>query len=212
MEIPARIFGHCTSIKADVVSKDIPLLLSKKAMKDAKVNIDFVNNKIEIFGIDLDIFCSTSGHYCIPIFSFKHIGNENKNEVLPSINDMNSKEEKTQRCKEFTQAAWTPHTSKTIELLNDANINDKELCVIIEEITKECEVCLKYPPPPKNKQIRPTVSFPLAIEFNECVAMYLEQWSCQNKVCLIHIVDHLTRFSTSCVIQSKRRGYRREYF
>ena len=37
-EIPAGIVGHCTSIKAEVVSKDIPLLLSKKAMKDPKVN------------------------------------------------------------------------------------------------------------------------------------------------------------------------------
>ena len=54
MEIPARIVGHCTSTKAEVVSKDIPLLLSKKAMKDAKVNIDFVNDKVEIFGRDLD--------------------------------------------------------------------------------------------------------------------------------------------------------------
>ena len=63
VEIPARIVGHCTSIKAEVVSKDIPLLLSKKAMKYAKVNIDFVGDKIEIFGYDLDIIYSTSGHY-----------------------------------------------------------------------------------------------------------------------------------------------------
>ena len=34
-EIPARVVGHCTSIKTEVVSKDIPLLLSKKAIKDA---------------------------------------------------------------------------------------------------------------------------------------------------------------------------------
>ena len=46
MEIPTRIVGNCTSIKAEVVSKDIPLLLSEKAMKAAKVNIDFVNDKI----------------------------------------------------------------------------------------------------------------------------------------------------------------------
>ena len=46
VEIPARIVGHCTSIKAEVVSEDVPLLLSKEAMKDAKVNIDFVNDKI----------------------------------------------------------------------------------------------------------------------------------------------------------------------
>ena len=46
VEIPARIVGHCTSIKAEVVSEDAPLLLSKKAMEDAEVNIDFVNDKI----------------------------------------------------------------------------------------------------------------------------------------------------------------------
>ena len=62
VKIPARIVGHCTSVKSEVVSKDIPLLLSKKAMKDAKVNIGFVNDKTEILGSDLDIICSTSGH------------------------------------------------------------------------------------------------------------------------------------------------------
>ena len=62
VKIPARIVGHCTSIKSEVVSKDIPLLLSKKAIKDAKVNIGFVNDKTEILGSDLDIICSTSGH------------------------------------------------------------------------------------------------------------------------------------------------------
>ena len=40
---------------------------------------------------------------------------------------------------------------KLIELLENADINDKELCVIIEEITKECEVCLKYQKKKKKK-------------------------------------------------------------
>ena len=44
VEIPVRIVGHCTSIRVEVVSKDIPLLLNKKAMKDARVNIDFFFN------------------------------------------------------------------------------------------------------------------------------------------------------------------------
>ena len=35
--------------------------------------------------------------------------------------------------------------------------------------------------------------------------MDLKQWSYQNKYWLIHIVDHLTRYSASCVIQSKRK-------
>ena len=78
VEISPRIVGHCTSIKAEVVSKDIPLLLCEKSMKDAKVNIDFANDKIEIFGSDLDNICSTSGHYCISIFLFEHIEHEKK--------------------------------------------------------------------------------------------------------------------------------------
>ena len=51
VEIKARKVGHCTSIKIEVVSKDILLLVSKKAMKDAKVDIDFITNKTEIFCI-----------------------------------------------------------------------------------------------------------------------------------------------------------------
>ena len=63
---------------------------------------------------------------------------------------------------------------------------------------KECEVCLKY----QKNQIRPVVGFPLATEFNECVAMDLKQWSYQDKVWLIDIVDYLTWYSTSFIIQS----------
>ena len=199
MEIPARIVGNCTSIKAEVVSKDIPLLLSKKAMKAAKVNIDFVNDKIEIFDSDLDIICRTSGQYCTPIFSFEHIDHENKSEVLLSMNDMNSKEENRKVAKKLHRQFRHTTSVKLIELLKNADTNDKELCVIIKEITKECEVCSKT----LKKQTRPVVGFPLATEFNEYVAMYLNQWSYQDKVWLTHIVHHLTRYSASCVIQSK---------
>ena len=119
--------GHCASIKAEVGSKDIPLLLSKKAIKDAKGNVDFVNNKIEIFGSDLDIICSTSGHYRIPTFSFEHIDHENKSEVLLSINDMNSKEEKRKVAKNIHRQFGHPTTVKLTELLKNVDMTDKEL-------------------------------------------------------------------------------------
>ena len=125
VEIPGRRVGHCTSITAEVVSKDIPLLLSKSAMKDAKVNIDFVNIKIEIFGSDLDIICSTSDYYCIPIFSYEHIEHENKSEVLLSMNDINSKEEKRKVAKKLHRQFGHPTLVKLIELLKNADINDK---------------------------------------------------------------------------------------
>ena len=71
-------------------------------MKDAELNIDFVTNKIEIFGSDLDIISNISVHYCIPIFSFEHTDHENKSEVLLSMNDMNSKKENTKLQRSYT--------------------------------------------------------------------------------------------------------------
>ena len=145
VEIPARVVGHCTSIKAEVVHKDIPLLLSKKAMKDAKVNGDFIISKIERFASDLDIICSTSGHYCIPIFLFEHIDHENKSELLLFLNDTISKEEKCKVAKKLDRQFGYPMSVKLMELLKNADMNDTELCVIIvEEVMKESGVCLKY--------------------------------------------------------------------
>ena len=78
--------------------------------------------------------------YVIPIFSFEHIDHENKSEVLLSLNDMNSKEEKLKAANKLYGQFGQPTSVK----LRNADANDKELCEIIEETTKECEVCLKY--------------------------------------------------------------------
>ena len=57
-----------------------------------------------------------------------------------------------QSIKEVTQAVGHPTSVKRIELLKNAGVNDKELCEIIEEIAKECEVCLKYQKKKKKKK------------------------------------------------------------
>ena len=40
-----------------------------------------------MFGSDLDIICSTSDHYCIPVFLFEHIDHKSNSVVLLSVND-----------------------------------------------------------------------------------------------------------------------------
>ena len=51
----------------DVIDTELQRLLSKNAMKLAKVKIDFNNDKINIFREDIDILFTESGHYFIPI-------------------------------------------------------------------------------------------------------------------------------------------------
>ena len=97
-----------------------------------------------------------SRHYCIPIFSFEHIDHENKSEVLLSMNGINSKEEKHKIAKKLHRQFGHPASVKLVELLKNADISNKELCVIIEKITKEC---LKYQKKKKKKKTDQLLDF-----------------------------------------------------
>ena len=65
--LPAVIAGKKVTIKTDVVDSDIPLLLSKDAMKKACVKLDLETDTAEIMGTKINLNCTTSGHYCIPL-------------------------------------------------------------------------------------------------------------------------------------------------
>ena len=66
VSIPAQIGKREVSIKTDVIDNELPLLLSKEAMKKAETKIDFTKGKINILGQEMDIKFTLSGHYSIP--------------------------------------------------------------------------------------------------------------------------------------------------
>ena len=66
-ELPATLAGEKVKIKTDVVSSDIPILLSKTAMKKAHMKLDLVNDTAEILGKNVSLNCTSPGHYCVPI-------------------------------------------------------------------------------------------------------------------------------------------------
>ena len=51
------------NVVTDVVKSEIPLLLSKERMKKAGKKIDFVKNKVIIFGKEISLLFTSSGHY-----------------------------------------------------------------------------------------------------------------------------------------------------
>ena len=55
------------TVTTDVMEYD--LLLSKEAMKKAKTQTDFQENKINIFGKKVKIYFTSTGHYCIKLRS-----------------------------------------------------------------------------------------------------------------------------------------------
>ena len=80
----------------DVIDTELPRLLSKNAMKLAKVKIDFNNDKINIFREDIDISFTESGHYFIPISrtnkAISEVDKGNSTEhILLNISNISSK-------------------------------------------------------------------------------------------------------------------------
>ena len=54
-------------INCDVIDAEIPLLLSKDAMKKASVIIDLRKDEVRMFNQKVKVFLTKRGHYCIPL-------------------------------------------------------------------------------------------------------------------------------------------------
>ena len=92
-----------------------------------------------------------------------------------------------------------PTPDKLVKLLNSAGQpwnEDQQLKDLINDISKECNVCQIYRRPPP----RPVVGLPLATTFQECVAMDLKFY--ENHI-ILHLIDHATRLSASIEIENK---------
>ncbi|XP_078578773.1 uncharacterized protein LOC144863466 [Branchiostoma floridae x Branchiostoma japonicum] len=74
--IPANIADRQVLISTDVVNRDIPLLLSLDAMKKAGVVLHTQEDRATIFGKNVDLKLTASGHYCVPLVDKPHRVNE----------------------------------------------------------------------------------------------------------------------------------------
>ena len=67
MTIPRYLAGKKCLIETDIDDSDIPLLMIKSAMKKAEMKLDIVNDKAKIFGKEVKLENTSSGHYSIPL-------------------------------------------------------------------------------------------------------------------------------------------------
>ena len=67
MKIPVNVVGRKMFLQTDVVSRNIPMLMSRSAMKKAAVKLDLKTDRAEIFGTEVELALSSSGHYLLPL-------------------------------------------------------------------------------------------------------------------------------------------------
>ena len=193
-EIPATIAEKKIMIKTDVVDSNIPLLLSKDTMKKASVKLDLENDMAEIFGSNVLLNETSSGHYCIPI----------RNEVaeagvLESVNEVclgSSEKVKYKALVKLHRQFAHPSQGKLKALLQDAKIWNQDIAEKIAKIYDQCEICKRHGKTPS----RPVVALPMASKFNEKVCMDLKKWKGR---WILHLIDMWSRFSVSVFIDRK---------
>ena len=65
--LPCVITDIEVSITTDVMDSDIPLLLSKDAMKRTGTCLNFEDDSVTMLKKKIPLSCTSSGHYYIPI-------------------------------------------------------------------------------------------------------------------------------------------------
>ena len=201
--IPAMIGSHRIFIKTDIITADIPLLLSKSAMKRAQIQLNFKNDTIKFMGEEIPLQTTSNGLYCLPITAPKQLINQlsntaNNDHII--LNITTSKTNKDIATKLYRCFAH-PSEDRLLKLVNSAGpkwSDNKDLKEEIKKLFKKCRICQMYKKPPP----RPVVSLPMASEFQETVAMDLKDY---NGHLILHLIDLCTRLSAATFIPNKKK-------
>ena len=93
--IPCSLHGKNILLQVDVITSDIPCLISKPTMKKAGGVINLVNDTIELFGQTIKMDSAPSGHYILPIEDVIK-DDSNQSHVFMANMDENDKPEYTE--------------------------------------------------------------------------------------------------------------------
>ena len=203
VKIPGQIGKNKVLIEANVVTCDIPLLLSKPSLKKVGAILNFDNDSMMISGQVIKLVVCKSGHYCIPICSKKRalmvpgvkvfltVTQETLGGTDPKL--MEKKALKLHR-----QFAHAP-AYRIKSLLKSAGFTKKLFLDALDRVCESCEVCQRY----KKPKPRPVVGLPRGTAFNDCVAIDLK--TVNGQVTFLHMIDCATRYSVAKLVPNKRK-------
>ena len=142
--LPCVIADIEVSIITDVVNSDIPLLLSKDAMKRAGTCFNFEDDTVTMLKKKIPFSCKSSGHYYIPIT--KPLPDKRKFKHISFIKEISSKNtaEKIKIATKLHRQFSHPSSKKLCDLVKNAGVTDAEFIKILETLQNSCELCIRF--------------------------------------------------------------------
>ena len=142
--LPCVIADIEVSIITDVVNSDIPLLLSKDAMKRAGTCLNFEDDTVTMLKKKIPLSCTSSGHYYIPIT--KPLPDKRQFKHVPFIKEISSKNttKKIKIATKLHRQFSYPSCKKLCDLVKKAGVTDPEFIKILQTLPNSCELCICY--------------------------------------------------------------------
>ena len=201
--IPIYLGKKKVTLETDVISENLPLLLSKVMMKRAGTKINTARDEIEMLGETIQLIYTNSGHYAVPltpkvalINKFTCLDHDNVKDRITFLIH-NSRYSKQEMAVKLHQQFGHPSLDKLFNLVNKSDLaDDKELKELLQLVTENCETCKHYKRPSQT----PEVELPFACAFNEVVSVNI---SFYQDIPLLHLIDCCTRFSTTIPLHTK---------
>ena len=172
-------------------------------MKKAGATLNFKSDSLLIFNQSIPLLISESGHYCLslsrPLNQPHCPGIQRVLFTSPLDDSFTDDEECLKKALKLHKQFSHPSASKLQKLIRDSGVTEHPILTAIEKVTEQCDICKRF----KRTPSRPVVAFPLASTFNETVALDLKFI---HGVIILHMIDHATRYSQTCIIKNKQKG------
>ena len=194
--IPCNVAGKDIILQVDIITSEIPCLISKATMKRAGGVMNFRDDTIDLFGETVKLEESTSGHYTLPISDIKDKANITTEVFMANTTESPAIQEA--QVKKVHHVLGHPSRQAFTNHLKATNMNIPNLDTILNKLYKSCSTCLQF----HKAHVKPKVSLPLANDFNETITLDLKIWPKYGKV-VFYIIDAFTRFCQSHPIPDK---------
>ena len=202
--IPLKIGSMEEMVDVGVVEAKIPLLISKRKLKEWGAKIDFEKNEMYIRKTDETIKLNEtkSGHLTLNLA--KTIADNAEDFIKEILLVKKEKKFKMRELKRIHRIFGHPSADKMEALLRDAGQDDKTILIIMRKIQDNCKVCKKH----KRKASKPKVGLPKAREINETVSVDLKPVSsllgnAKDNRQIVYMVDEFSKLTAAGISKSK---------
>ena len=194
--IPCNVAGKDVILQVDIITSEIPCLISKATMKKAGGIMNFRDDTIDLNGQKVKLEESPSGHYTLPISDVKDKTNITTEVFMANTAESPALQEAQVR--KVHHVLGHPSRQAFVNHLTASGVNIPNLNAILNKLYKSCSTCLQF----HKAHVKPKVSLPLANDFNDTITLDLKIWPKYGKI-VFYIIDAFTRFCQSHSIPDK---------